>query len=260
MSSPSRKAHEAFLQPAKTDVSVWRYLDLAKYLSILHSRSLFFPRATQLGDPFEGSVSRQAVEARQAFLGARPIKEGATSVQHAEQMAKSNALWGEALKNMVQEYFVSCWHLNEHESAAMWKLYSASGYSVAIRTKYSTLAKELPVVANLGLVKYIDYDADFMPYGNSLHTIMHKRRSFEHEREVRAVVWELNCKEVAPYLLKGATEWGLEVPVEPEHLIEMVLVSPFAPPWFYGVVRAATEKVCPSLVVAGSSMSRSPLY
>ena len=38
------------------------------------------------------------------------------------------------------------------------------------------------------MVKYIDYDTEFIDSGNFLGPFVHKRKSFAHEQEVRALV------------------------------------------------------------------------
>jgi hypothetical protein len=45
----------------------------------------------------------------------------------------------EAFKRAVEQNLISCWHMNEHESAAMWKLYSSSNDAVCIRSVYRHL-------------------------------------------------------------------------------------------------------------------------
>src|SRR6267142_5722094 len=61
MSDLKETEHESFRLPTNKDIPIWRYMDLAKYLSMLNSRGLFFPRAVSLGDPFEGSTPRKMV-------------------------------------------------------------------------------------------------------------------------------------------------------------------------------------------------------
>jgi len=57
--------HELFRLPANKDIPIWRYMDLAKYLAMLDRGSLFFARATLLGDPFEGSTTNMMVAQRE---------------------------------------------------------------------------------------------------------------------------------------------------------------------------------------------------
>ena len=43
---------------------IWRYKDLAKFVSMLQTSSLYFPRADLLDDPHEGALPRKTVEKR----------------------------------------------------------------------------------------------------------------------------------------------------------------------------------------------------
>src|SRR5208283_5194086 len=84
--------------------------------------------------------------------------------------------------------FVNCWHMNEVESAAMWKIYSTSKDSVCLQTTFARLRDVLPEDdVYIGVVNYISYDRDMIPDDNGLWPLFHKRKSFEHERELRAL-------------------------------------------------------------------------
>ena len=50
------KEHPEFLVPGSADAKIWRYMDLAKFLSLLDQRCLYFSRLDRLSefDPFEG--------------------------------------------------------------------------------------------------------------------------------------------------------------------------------------------------------------
>ena len=60
--------------------------------------------------------------------------------------------------------FISCWHCNESESEAMWKLYSTNvNNALAIQTTYQQLYEALdkdPAI-EIGKVKYIDFSKRF---------------------------------------------------------------------------------------------------
>jgi hypothetical protein len=75
--------HESFRLPTNKDIPIWRYMDLAKYLSMLDRRRLFFGRATLLGDPFEGSSTKAMVESRE-YIKTKEVYE-------AYKAVKSNA-------------------------------------------------------------------------------------------------------------------------------------------------------------------------
>jgi hypothetical protein len=63
--------HPSFRLPTDKDISIWRYMDLGKYLSMLDRRSLFLARATLLGDPFEGSPTKFMVAQREYVIANR---------------------------------------------------------------------------------------------------------------------------------------------------------------------------------------------
>lgn len=50
------------------DRRIWRYMSLAKFMSLLDTRALFFARSDRLGDPFEGSypIANRQLRAMQA--------------------------------------------------------------------------------------------------------------------------------------------------------------------------------------------------
>lgn len=165
--------HSVFEAPSDPHIKIWRYVDFTKSVSLLDSRALFFSRADMLGDPYEGSLSfyNKAVW---------PLLYSET-MSKAINSATSHNFW------MRQWTFINCWHMNEVESAAMWQLYSKSHEAVAIQSTYEDLHRLVPEQTYIGIVKYIDYKTQWMPEGNAFYPYVHKRKSFEHERELRAV-------------------------------------------------------------------------
>lgn len=61
----------------------------------------------------------------------------------------------------VQEFSaISCWHMNEHESAGMWDLYLSSKDGIAIKSNYNDLINsinDLKYRVFDGVVQYIDF-------------------------------------------------------------------------------------------------------
>jgi len=178
------QAHPEFAQPSNVNVKIWRYLDFTKFVSLLDSSRLYFTRADKLEDPFEGSWPKVNVAARQQVPDGIPL-EG------REGFIKAMASLGELQLKGRRHIAINCWHMNEHESAAMWKLYLKSNEGVSIQSTYANLRQSFIDDENiyLGVVQYIDYEAEWIRTGNNmLAAFMHKRKSFEHEREIRALV------------------------------------------------------------------------
>jgi hypothetical protein len=139
----------------------------------------------------------------------------------------------------LSTFYVNCWHMNETESQAMWKLYSSSfDEAVCIQTTYQKIADALPNISEangngyfMGVVKYINHHIDEMPENNIIYPVMHKLKSFEHEREVRIVYWKRDPGTSDPELLEHYP-MGISVPIDINFAIENILVSPEAGNWF----------------------------
>jgi hypothetical protein len=173
--------HPSFRLPTNKDIPIWRYMDLAKYLLMLNSQSLYFARATLVGDPFEGSSTRAMVATREYIQANRATDPRLAAWKDAPE--ELFASWPAIFKRAAGTYFLNCWHMNEYESAAMWKLYSTSNEAICVRSTYRRLRSCLPGCVFIGEVKYINYDTEGFSPHNGFNFIMHKRRSFEHERE-----------------------------------------------------------------------------
>jgi hypothetical protein len=241
--------HPSFKTPVNRDIRIWRYMDLAKYLAILQRRSLFLPRATMLGDPFEGSSTKLMVAAREQLL--QRITPNHPTIH--------NQL-GQHFKDMVQKYLISCWHMNEHESAAMWSLYLRSNEGVCIQSTYRRLRSCLPNCVHIGEVEYVNYDTEVFSAENLLNLIMHKRKSFEHERELRAVFWEVDGTPAAQTYRAKIEPAGLSIPIDLLSLIEKIYISPTAEAWLANVIHEATSKYDLPIPVMQSTLAESPLY
>ena len=152
-------------------------MDFTKFVSLLECKSLFFSRVDRLGDPFEGSLTNRIIEY---------VRAGKTWSGGPDGHLK--------FRRALREWLcVNCWHMNEQESAAMWKVYTQTAESVAIVSSYRRLrdaidasGAPLPQIF-IGQVSYVDYATVEIPVENMLWPYMHKRRSFAHERELRAI-------------------------------------------------------------------------
>ena len=168
--------------------------------------------------------------------------------------------WGDTFKGLVQNYLISCWHMNEHESAAMWKLYSSSNEAVCVQSTYRRFRGCLPPCVLIGEVNYIDYETQGFSPANGFNFIMHKRLSFTHERELRAIFWEMmGTPDAQPYKARIEPS-GLAIEVDLPALIERVYVSPTAAPWFANLVAAITAKCGFAFPVKQSALAEAPLY
>ena len=85
--------------------------------------------------------------------------------------------------------YVNCWHLSEYESDFMWKQYAGIGNAIAIQSTYQRLIDSIETEQDcyIGMIKYIGQDY-YIKDGNIFSRFLHKRREFEHEKDVRLLI------------------------------------------------------------------------
>ncbi|MFN8287113.1 MAG: hypothetical protein U0V74_10190 [Chitinophagales bacterium] len=256
---------------------LWRYISFSKFVSLLHSRKLYFTRADKFIDTYESSIPQKDVEAARnyyaSFLDSEMINVAGISqfpktdirpnIQHFLNLsdAEINAISDEEiprylLKTANRYQYVSCWHTNNDESAGMWQIYMNNNEGVAIQTTPQLLAECLQPDANtiyLGPVNYIDYTNDSWGPPQALNPIFHKRNSFAHEREVRAVI--INPKGIDPRYNTGAP-----VEIDLEKLIQQVFVSPQAESWFKDTVQSVCNQYGLSVKAVQSGLYNEPSF
>ena len=256
-------------QPPSEDLVIWRYMDLTKFVSLLETRSIFFVRVAQLDDPFEGSfpVSQSPVERVLEMLPQGVFPEGVTVEVPPSPGLLDFWSW---MRNWAM---VSCWHAVAHESAAMWKLYAKTEAGVAIRSTVGRLRQALGTPLpplngffggdryHLGMIEYIDFSSSHIPTGNVVAQFFRKRRSFEHEHELR-VLFErhpITIDRRADYTQKP-TEHGQYIPVDLTTLICDIRVAPQAPHWYSQLVSNVTARYGIEVVPQQSDLDAEPLY
>ena len=225
------KAHPTFVQPKREGIKVWRYMDFTKLVSLIDSGCLFFTRGDKFDDPFEGSWPEKNVLERQK-ISDKALKE------MTEKIPKKRLSFEGWNKSSLMYYAANCWHMNEHESEAMWKLYAKNDAGIAVQSTYKKFEKAIAHEKNMriDIVKYIDYETDSIDSADALSASFHKRKSFEHEREVRAVVVQPFTQGFGFY--QEIAEGGLNIKVNIEALIEHIYVAPNSPTWFADLVKA----------------------
>ena len=118
----------------------------------------------------------------------------------------------------------------------------------------------MPTWVNIGMVNYIDYETMMIPEGNVFNFITIKRHSFEHERELRAVLWSVSWEVANTDIRDGFTNEGIWVDAELGELIDTVFVSPTSPPWFSECVSEVVSRYGLAVPVKQSALNVSPIY
>jgi hypothetical protein len=236
--------HPAFPQPDSPDTQLWRYLDAFKFRWLVEYGRLYMPNTKDLGDDIlEGTTPKGEIawwkdEAKQA--DSQELKH---VFEHNFRLISSFA------EKFRDNYFVSCWHMSDDESKAMWAKYTATHEAVAVKTSYSNLRSCLPEHVLAGCVRYIDYNTARLGSLNLFEHITHKDLEYEYENELRAVAFRppdeaADSEHFRSHFFEREDTPGCLVfapPINPKCLIETIIVHPDASTCFWDEVVSISE-------------------
>lgn len=244
--------HPCFPQPSSDDISLWKYMDFTKFISLITYQKIFLCRSDLFEDPYEGTFPRKILEYVHDMKVDGVDK---STAEYIKQMLNFN-------KKVRKHTYISCWHANDFESAAMWDLYSKNDASIAIETTYADLKKLLPENAMIGMVNYIDYDKDIFPLNNTFYPFTHKRKSFEHEREVRFLIQNLPLNSEKNMLeFEGAvTPNVVSIDVNLNSFVKRIHLSPRSPEWMLNLLKDVVGKYSIDVEVRRSNLYISPVF
>lgn len=208
--------------------TIWRYIDLAQFLALLQKGAFYLQRADLFDrmDPLERSWGQGNVEAHRGEV-------------HEAQWARVRA----SLRELEGRNYVQCWHRNDYESAAMWAVYGKSDQSIAITSSLARLCAQFVTADPMdgdkwrvlaAEVKYIDHQTEAIKEDNTLRLLATKNVSYSHEHEVRLIM-------MSPARQDFRDVVGVYVPIDVNAVIESVVISPRALPWFREVVEDAAR-------------------
>lgn len=223
---------------------IWRYIDFSKFVDLLDLSCLFFPRLSKLRelDPYEASFIPFA--------------------SHDKKDESSKKLLKELDKVLPNDTFVSCWYLSDVESAALWKLCPKSDEGIAIRSSIGKLVESIETrnseqnTIYVGSVTYghekVRARKTSVPKSFSADdAVFTKRKCFEHEKELRLVMYANDIK--TPVLPNGN---GLKIKVDLESMISEIIIGPEAPHWVEDLVKRVTKKYGFSFEIRQSTLNK----
>ena len=238
--------------PELADIVIWRYMDLARYVVLL-DRGLHFSSADSFEDPWEASFGLNDLN---------QFREANTQLTAIE----IQRLWDEritAKQNNLSSLGISCWHISDHESAALWEIYQPKGLGITVKSTvgrlYQSIIDSERKIETLP-IKYSNYheiEATDEPY----ILLSRKRREYSYENEIRFVIKYRadECSEIEFYqenefnhrllssnlsriyakmgmrraspdktLPRRITNSGAHLEIKHEILIEKIIISPYA--------------------------------
>lgn len=254
--------HPLFQGPPP-DQRIWRYTDLAKFISMLDQGSLYLSNLIALAesDPYEGqfpdsqvdvfaTIREMPIPVMRRFLNVADDVDD-SAVQQLADLNFHTVLNGEHRRNSV---YVNCWHMNTTESDAMWRLYTLQGQGIAVQSTYERLVRSLHMThqhVQIGIVGYHDYNNHHIRLDNVFYPALNKRSSFAHERELRLTALNnvrtygralAQTNSPANALRAADIADGFAIEVDLDLLIERVVISPRSPLWLVDMVASLLRR------------------
>ena len=222
------------------DLKLWRYMDLARLVSLLDAKAIWLARADTFRDKHEGRFPDEM----------RTLAEKAYEGFSADDLSlvRNAADFEDFLRKNT---FISCWHKNIDENMAMWEIYGRDMNAVAVQTtvgriKCGTDSSKLQ--GHSLLLKPVLYQSTeevsgVLPYE---HCFFRKRPHFSFEQEVR-----ISLDTYSPKNPTKDTPHGHQLPCSVKTLIESIYVHPDSANWFLNVVKSIAEHYYVDVDVTG---------
>lgn len=211
------KIHIDFTTPDK-NTTIWRYMSLPKFLSLINNEELHFARHDKFFDAQEGVLSNPD----KSFFDKKV--PGISSRMKCEYLGCT---------------FINCWIMSDTEQYLMWSAYSSIDEGIAIKTTIGNLIDSLDPNDKRSIyisdVNYIDYNSQYTfdktgGFANLLAPFFCKGKYFEQERELRLIYsdYEIDSRDKIE---------GVQFKVILDNLIDEIWISPKAKAWFEDIVK-----------------------
>ena len=182
---------------------LWRYMSLPKFLDLVLNGRLYFADLITLAkdDPYEGSLplySDYPVHINKIVNDILNTQEQNFEIQKVFPDYDNIEKIANNFKKAKLSTFVNCWHINNAENFAMWKIYACSDASIAIVTNIEMLKDSIKTDKNIkgAIVKYEDkklfspQNIESVKYFNNYKKLqetvrkaaLYKRKYYEYEK------------------------------------------------------------------------------
>jgi len=210
---------------------VWKYLDLSKFLDLLLCRQLFMSRSDKFEDQYEGTFSEPTFE-------------------ELKKISENKPEFLDYYKTHRKNVVISSWHINEHESYAMWQIFTQNSEGLAIQSTVQRLQEalvpETRYEQHIGEVNYIDYKREYVPFDNDFFPFLFKRKSFQYEREVR-IISNLTKHNLS-------INEGVKINIDIDRLIDKIYIHPKSENWYKNLVIQLMQQLGFNFIIEKSDL------
>lgn len=238
---PIKLDHPVMSAPSQ-NVTLWRYMDIPSFLSLLTTKSLTFVRSGLMEDKFEGKLPKATIEVMRDYLAIMGNSKGIHP-----NMQKAYIKY---LEEGSREVYINCWCKESHEMVHMWKIYSKEN-GVAVETTFDKLKSSLITddIVYPTEIRYLDYKEDLIDRQNNVLTAYTiKRNEYKSENEVRLIISspkvvqdKIDRSGDSSDFLQSTKKAYIETPVvsctvDLKELISRIYLSPYAPQWYHKII------------------------
>lgn len=222
-----------------------KYLDITKFLSLIQTESIFFCRLDKFEDKFEGTLPITSLKYLEGWYRQMYHSGQLHSNNIEESIQKALITQKKAEESFKKIVCISCWNKNMQESYALWKIYSDINKGIMITSNIDNLISSLENTSEkiqLSEVRYINHKTDFIDVNNLNYPIIHKNTAYHFEEEVRLI----HQVEAGNGLLYDWSDEknsnGKYIDIDLNILIDEIILSPYAPEWFFDIIKDLLEK------------------
>ena len=216
-----------------------KYMDIPKFMSLLHKEALFFCRLDILEDKFEGLTTDQNWKSRRndywELVHNGFFKKESSEVD-IEQFIIDDYEFQKRLKSIR---IVNCWNKFEEESVALWKIYAENGKGILVSSSRNCIMESLEKsheIIHMSEISYIDFEKDEMPDGGDIYPVIHKQKAFKYEKEIR-LIHEVESEPGFVHDWTKETNFeGRYINVNLDVLIHEIIIGPYSPKWTYDLI------------------------
>jgi hypothetical protein len=222
-------------------------LTLEGFLSLLSRQALFFVKASELEDHYEGTLPKfNELLAPTVYKPHLPLDYDFEKFRR--QVSESYNLFKQII-------LINSWYLNDFELLSMWRL-RETGVLLESTFKHfrESFRENHKDSVYIGTVKYMDFEKEWLPEGNLFEAFVTKRRQFQSEREIRAVrilpgsLVGLQPAPGQPHVPEEVLDTneilnkGKYVSVDLNELINRVHIAPLADNWVVPAIQSVLSK------------------
>lgn len=260
---------------------LYKYMDLEKFLSLIIRSEICFCNQSGLKniDPYEGAMTKSEL------LQEAIVKNIMKDIKQSARFKKINIKNGDTHLSIDKDefdkyriyndsiYYIDCWHINENESLAMWKVFSNNKNSIAINTTKEKLINSIINDNKDIYLKEVEYDnlfSDEAEFSNPIKTIqlvnnetlhiesgdqfswsvetglLRKAKYYEYEKELRLYFKDKDNAELTKF-----------IKMDLSNMIDEIIISPNCDEWFLTILNDILKKYDLNIKVKFSDIRQS---